>query len=348
MAKTINSYLGKVHLLGNNPRTIRDSAFNRLVESIERDPEFLRTRGIVVWQVPEVSAIPAGEKNPFAGQEGKLVVLGGNQRAKALMALGKTELLREWVVEAKDADGNWVSEEKASRFVLLDNGAEGISGENDYEKMLASFSQSAMRLTGIDFSSFDELIQETAEENTKTPEDESEEGEHGEKNKDLKTFIQHREETRRDLKEIDDTGFYLLVVFDSFEEKAEFISRSGLTGKNKRVKVDADVYLCLVFESYDQKMQFIEKAGLKTDDDGMGDGELEVVYDKFCDGRALARKMGIELKESGLHFRSRTVDAQLAEMTQDEKPQKSEGEMETELFESMRTPSKKQGRRSRK
>lgn len=347
MAKVINSYLGKVHLLTNNPRTIRDSAFNRLVESIERDPDFLLARGIVVWQVPEVSAIPKGEKNPFAGQEGRLVVLGGNQRTKALLALGKSELKREWIVEAKNADGSWFSPAQAERFVLLDNGGEGISGENDYEKMLASFSENAMRLTGIDFSAFEGLMQETAEKNTKTPEEEAEEGEHGEKNQDLKTFIEHREETRRNLKAIDDAGFYLLLVFDSFEEKAEFISRSGLTGKNKRVKVDGDVFLCLVFESYEQKMEFIEKSGLANDDEQMGDGELEVVYDKFCDGRALARKMGIELKESGFHFRDRKVDSQLAEMTQDEKPQRSEGEIETEIFETARKEARKTSRKTK-
>lgn len=332
MAKGINSYLGKVYLLGNNPRTIRNSAFNMIVESIERDPDFLLARGIVVWQVPEVLVVAAGEKCPFIGQEGKLVILGGNQRTKALMALGKTELKREWIIEAKNADGNWFSQAQAERFVLLDNGGEGISGENDYEKMLKSFSENAMRLTGIDFSAFEGMLETKADENTKTPEDQAEEGEHGEKSEELKTFIEHREETRRDLKEIDDTGFYLLVVFDSFEEKAEFISRSGLTGAKKRVKVDVDRYLCLIFESYDQKMQFIEKAGLVNDEEKMGDGELEVVYDKFCDGRALARRMGIELKESGLHFRDRKVDSQLAEMTQEEKPQKSEKEIEEGIF----------------
>ena len=341
MAKTIKSHLGNVHLLANNPRTIRESAFNRLVESIERDPDFLLARGIVVWQVPQVSAVAEGEKNPFAGQEGKLVILGGNQRAKALIALGKTELKREWVVEAKNADGTWFSPAQAERFVLLDNGGDGISGENDYEKMLASFSKVSMQLTGIDFSAFDGLIEKASDENVKKPEDVAEEGDHGEKNEALQTFIDHREETRRDLKEIDDAGFYLLLVFESFEEKAEFISRSGLTGKNKMVKVDGDVYLCLVFESYDQKMQFIRESGLVNDEEKMGDGELEVVYDKFCDGRALAKRMGIELKESGLHFRDRKVDSQLAELTQDEKPQKTEKEIEEEMFKGKRKSAKR-------
>lgn len=345
MAKTINSYLGRIHLLGNNPRTIRDSAFNALCESIERDPDFLLARGIVVWQVPEVSAVAAGEKNPFAGQEGKLVVLGGNQRTLALMALGKTELKKEWIIEAKNADGTWFSQSQAERFVLLDNNPEGISGEHDYEKMLESFSENAMRLSGIDFSAFNGMMEAKADENTKTPEDDAEEGEHGEKNKDLKTFIEHREETRRNLKEIDDTGFYLLLVFESFEEKAEFISRSGLTGHNKMVKVDGDVYLCLVFESYDQKMQFIRESGLADDDEKMGDGELAVVYDKFCDGRALAKKMGIELKSSLLHFRDRKVDSQLSEITQDEKPQKSEKEIEEAIHKEAK---KAVRRRSRK
>lgn len=330
MATKIDSYLGQVYLLGNNPRTIRDNAFNRLCQSIERDETYLKARGIVVWLVPQIIPIEAGQKSPFLGQEGKLVVLGGNQRTKALLALGKKELRKDWVIEAKDDDGNWWSPEQAERFVLMDNGGEGISGENDYRQMIKSFSLESMKLTGIDFSNLRELMSQEEQPVAKTPKETAEEGEHGEKNPALAQFIKNREQTRKDLKEIDDTGFYLLVVFDSFEEKAEFISKAKLTGKNKRVRVNGSEYLVLVFESYAQKMDFIKKAGLQNDDDG--EGELEVAYGMFCDGRALAKSMGIELKESGLHFRNRVVDNGLAAMAREDAPQMSEGEQEEAQF----------------
>lgn len=332
MATKINSYLGQIHLLGNNPRTIRDNAFNRLCESIERDESFLQARGIVVWLVPQIIPLGDGQKSPFKGQEGKLVVLGGNQRTKALLALGRKEIRKEWIIEAKDAEGNWWSPEQAERFVLLDNGGEGISGENDYFKMFENFSLDSMKLTGIDFSNLREMMDAATEKTAeKTPKEIAEEGEHGEKSPELKQFIENREETRKNLREIDDTGFHLLVCFESFEEKVEFISKAKLAGKNKRVAVNGDVYIDLVFESYDQKMEFARKASLIDEDDA--EGEAKIIYEMFCDGRALASAMGIELKESGLHFRNRVVDNGLAEMAREESAQKTEGEIQEEQFE---------------
>lgn len=327
MASKLNSYLGSIHLLANNPRTIRENAFNRLVESIERDPEFMMARGIVVWQVPDLLAVAEGEKNPFIGQEGKLVVLGGNQRCRAFMALGRKDLEDDWIVEAKDAEGVWWSVDKAERFVQIDNNPEGISGENDMKKMFDNFSRMSMEMAGIDFSEYDALME--AEVGEKSPEEKVEEGEYGEKSPELKEFIEHRERARKDLKEIDDTGFYLVLVFPDFETKAEFISKSGLTGNAGVVKVDVSEYVVLVFESYDQKVEFCEKAGLY---DEPGEGDPGIIYDRFCDGVAFAEKMGIGLKASRLHFSDRKVDAGLAAMAMDDAKQKSEKEQEEGLF----------------
>ena len=333
MAKSLKSKIGKVNLLAKNARIIRDAAFNRLVESIEQDPEFLMARGVVVWQVPKVLAVPEGEKSPFTGQEGQIVVIGGNQRCKAFMALGMTEIKDAWLIEAKDEKGNWWSPDKAERFVLKDNNPEGIAGENDARKMFENFSTANMKLSGIDFSAFRDLMAEKPAAKEKDPKEESsdaaEEGEHGEKDRALQQFIANREETRRDLKEIDETGFHLLLVFDSFEEKVEFISRAGLADGGA-VSVNGDVYVDLVFESYDQKMQFCEKAGVISDPPD--DGSPRLVYEMFCDGRAFARKFGIELKETGLHFRDRRVDAQLAEMAREDEPQRTEGEQQEKQF----------------
>lgn len=337
MANALKSRLGKIHLLAKNSRIIRDSAFNKLVDSLQQDPEFLMVRGVVVWQVPKVLAIPAGEKSPFTGQEGQLVVIGGNQRCKAFLALGMEEVKDEWLMEAKDADGNWWSPEKAERFVLKDNNPEGLAGENDVRKMFENFSTASMQLSGIDFSAFKDFMDLKGKEGggkaDKDPQEESsdkvEKGEHGEKDPALAEFIKHREESRAMLKEIDETGFHLLLVFDSFEEKAEFISRAGLAD-GEAVAVNGDVYLDLVFESYDQKMEFCEKAGVVSDPPD--DGSPRLVYEMFCDGRAFAKKFGIELKETGLHFRDMRVDAQLASMAREDAPQMGEKEMEEAQF----------------
>lgn len=331
MATSINSYLGKIHLLKSNPRTITDSAFNRLVESIERDPEFMMTRGVVVWQVPDQIEVEDKDHNPFVGQEGDIVVLGGNQRTKALLALGKKELADKWIVEAKDENGEWWSPEQAERFVLLDNSPAGVSGEDDTKAMFEKFSEMSMRLVGIDFASFSDMIDESNREMEFDPSKAAEEGEHGEKSPELQEFIAHREETRKNLKEIDETGFHLLLVFDDLEQRCEFISKAGLTGKNGRVSVNGTNYVDLVFETYDQKMSFARQAGLLQDEEDEEDGHI--LYGMFADGRFLAKKMGIELKESGLHFRDRKIDAQLADMAMEETPQKTFKEQDTELYE---------------
>lgn len=330
MATSIKSSIGTIHLLKKNARIIRDSAFNALVQSIEDDPEFLMARGVVVWMVPKLLTVDDPSKNPFTGQEGELVVIGGNQRCKAFMALGMTEVKDEWIVEAKNADGTWWSPDKAERFVLKDNNPEGIAGENDYKKMFENFSLDNLKLSGIDFASLDEFM--TAEEKG-TPEEEVELGEHGEKSEQLKEFIEHREQTRKDLKEIDETGFYLLLVFETFEQKAEFISKAGLTGENGVVATNGDVYVALVFESYAQKIEFCDKAGIEHGEHETPpeEGSVRLVYDIYCDGRAFAAKFGIPLKETGLHFRDRKIDSQLAEMAREEAPQKSVGEIEEEI-----------------
>lgn len=328
---TLKSRLGTIHLLKKNARIIRDADFTRLVESVRDDPDYLALRGIIVWQVPKVLTVPAGEKSPFTGQEGQMVVLGGNQRYKALMALGKTEIEDRFLEEAKDAGGNWVSPDVAERIVIKDNSPEGISGQFDYKKMLEGYSTKNMQLSGIDFSNFAGMM-EPKEDPKGTAFDEAEKGEFGEKSEKLKTFIAHREQTRKDLKEIDEGGFHLLLVFETPQVKFEFIAKAGLTGENKVVATNGDVYVDLVFESYDQKMDFLKKAGI-VPDEAPEEGSVALAYDMFCDGRAFAKKFGIELAETGLHFRDGRTDSQLSEMAREEPAQKSEGEQQQEQFE---------------
>lgn len=91
-----------------NPRSIADDALRRLKESIERDPAFMKLRPIVV-------------------DESTRKILGGNQRFRACLELGMTELPDEWVMFTD------LSPEQQKRFVLVDNTPEGMSGEWDYD-----------------------------------------------------------------------------------------------------------------------------------------------------------------------------------------------------------------------
>lgn len=222
MAKLLNSKYGKVHKLKNNPRKISDGQFTKLCESLsfEQDIDFLDLRGIVVWYVPD----DIQERHPdslFASQAGLMVVLGGNQRYSALMALGYDRIPDKWLVEAKHPDGSWYSPDEAERFVLKDNNPDGLSGENDYDKMLEHFNQEWMKAAGIDFSNFPV---EKQEEFAKPVEDEIEEGEHGEDEPELEKFKQKREASRSLVPEMMDVGFYSVVVFETYAQKMQFVN----------------------------------------------------------------------------------------------------------------------------
>lgn len=92
----------KLKELSNNPREITDAAFEKLKESIERDPEYMENRPIV------------------ADKSG--MVWGGNQRLKACLALGKKKVPDDWVRFV-----DW-PDDKLRRFALIDNGPEAIGG----------------------------------------------------------------------------------------------------------------------------------------------------------------------------------------------------------------------------
>lgn len=223
--KLLESRYGKIHRLTNNPRTISDGAYTQLCESLNRgnDIDFLMVRGLVVWKVPEdltqrVSA--DGKKSPFCGQEGKYVILGGNQRYRALQELGYEKIPDEWLKDAKHPDGNWWTPEEAERFVLLDNNPEGIAGETDYDKLVEQFNAECLKIVGIDFAKTDEEFQK---EMAKDTDQEVEEGEHGEKDEKLQDFIDRRENSRGAVEEMTEVGFYFVPVFETHDQKMKFL-----------------------------------------------------------------------------------------------------------------------------
>jgi DNA modification methylase len=108
-----------------NPRTIAPEAMERLKASIQRDPEFMRLRPIVVD--------PDG------------IVIGGNQRLRACAELGIDPLPDGWVVRA-----DRLTDDQRRRFILVDNAPDGMSGAWDFERLAVDFAD--LDLGAIGFS----------------------------------------------------------------------------------------------------------------------------------------------------------------------------------------------------
>jgi hypothetical protein len=108
-----------------NPRTITGEAFQRLCDSIKRDPQFMALRPIIT------------------DESG--VILGGNQRYRACKHLGMETVPAEWV---RVATG--LTPEQRKRFVVLDNAPEGISGSFDWDMLAADWDLPELKEMGFD------------------------------------------------------------------------------------------------------------------------------------------------------------------------------------------------------
>ena len=120
-----------------NPRVMKDAQYRKLLESVKRDPEFLKFRGIV---------------------HANGVILGGNMRYRVLEEATKDpefrarigtkcagEIPDSWVQDASE----WTEEQKR-RFVLVDNSPAGMSGEWVMDAVLADWSDVNLPDIGFD------------------------------------------------------------------------------------------------------------------------------------------------------------------------------------------------------
>lgn len=80
----------------DNPRYIHKDEFEKLKRSITQDPDFM-------------------DLNPIVYDE-NMIILGGNMRHKALIAMGYTEIDDKWGEQVS----GW-SDEKKKRFLIKDN-----------------------------------------------------------------------------------------------------------------------------------------------------------------------------------------------------------------------------------
>lgn len=119
----------KLKLNPDNPRTIKDTNFNKLVNSIKEFPEMLEIRPIVVNK--------------------DLVVLGGNMRLRACKEAGLKEV--PYII----ADD--LTEEKQREFVIKDNVS---GGEWDWEILANEWDAMELNEWGLDVPTFIEEEEE--------------------------------------------------------------------------------------------------------------------------------------------------------------------------------------------
>ena len=108
----------------NNPRTIRDDKFERLVASIKAFPQMLNIRPIVV--------------------NNDMVVLGGNMRLKACREAGLKQVP---IIVAGE-----LTEEQQREFIIKDNVS---GGEWDWSALTSEWDTEQLEEWGLDIPKFD-------------------------------------------------------------------------------------------------------------------------------------------------------------------------------------------------
>jgi len=116
--------LDSLTLNPDNPRTLSKAAFEKLKDSIKRDPEFMPLRPIVIDE--------------------HRMILGGNQRYRAIQALGRKTIPATWV-----QDGSKLTKEQKKRFILVDNYIKGMAGDWDFEILANAFNVEELRGVGF-------------------------------------------------------------------------------------------------------------------------------------------------------------------------------------------------------
>jgi hypothetical protein len=106
----------------NNPRTIKSDRFKQLVKSIKDFPKMMALRPMVV------------------DESG--MVLGGNQRFRALQELGYKEVPDEWVKRADE-----LTPDEIRRFIVQDNES---FGETNWEMLANEYDEAELMDWGIE------------------------------------------------------------------------------------------------------------------------------------------------------------------------------------------------------
>lgn len=115
-----------LHKHPSNPRTLKDTAYNTLKQSIEANPELLEARPLIL-----------------SNRTGKNIVIGGNQRLQVVKDLG---WLHVPCVLFPD-----MSEEKEREIMIRDNVS---NGEWDWDKLANEWDSAELNYWGLDVPEF--------------------------------------------------------------------------------------------------------------------------------------------------------------------------------------------------
>lgn len=134
---TIEKNKGQIEGLPANPRTIRDHKFEKLVKSIEENPEMLALRELLVY--------PHG---------GKYVVIGGNMRYEALKKLGYKTALCKIIPQETTV-------EQLKAYTIKDNNG---FGEWDFDMLANEWDTVQLEDWGVDLPVWEEEEEKTLED----------------------------------------------------------------------------------------------------------------------------------------------------------------------------------------
>lgn len=106
----------------NNPRLVKDDRFKKLVESIDKFPEMMELRPMII-----------DENN---------IILGGNMRYKALKELKRIDIPDSWVKRADE-----LTDEQKRQFIIKDNVG---FGEHDWDVLANEWDSELLNEWGLD------------------------------------------------------------------------------------------------------------------------------------------------------------------------------------------------------
>lgn len=131
---------GQLEGLPANPREIRDEKFQKLKSNIEKYPELLEYRSLMVYPMPN----------------GKYIIIGGNMRYRALMELGYTEAPCIVIDPSTPVD-------RLGAYTILDNNG---FGKWDWDLLANEWTDFDLDGMGLDmeFSLFEEEEKEKEKE----------------------------------------------------------------------------------------------------------------------------------------------------------------------------------------
>lgn len=124
--------IGLVKINPENPRSISESKFNKLVQSIKEFPQMLEIRPIVV--------------------NSDMMVLGGNMRLKACEEAGLKEV---FIIKASD-----LTPEQQTEFLIKDNVG---FGEWDFDLLANNFDTEELEKWGLDLPNIQGITDEESE-----------------------------------------------------------------------------------------------------------------------------------------------------------------------------------------